>query len=91
MDTTHITNIEIDENTIWSSERLYLRLLDTFPKYIENFEAKWNDWQQAISAQEFSAYPLPYWHLCHPSILSANLSFRQTAHQLGPRSPPLWP
>ncbi|KAK3322746.1 peptidase S8/S53 domain-containing protein [Apodospora peruviana] len=31
--------------------RLYLRLLVTFPKYVKDFEAKWNDWQQAISAQ----------------------------------------
>jgi hypothetical protein len=47
-----MTDVEIEENTIWSTSRLYLRLLETFPKYVEDFQAKWNDWQQAISAQE---------------------------------------
>jgi len=83
MDPVHVTDAEIMENTIWSTNRLYLRLLETFPKYVEDFQAKWNAWQQAISVQEFGNPP--YRHSCHPSIPSANLSFRQTAHQPGPR------
>lgn len=47
-----VTEVEIKENTIWSTNRLYLRLLETFPKYVEDFQAKWNDWQQAISARD---------------------------------------
>ena len=57
MDTVHVTDVEIQENTVWSTNRLYLRLLETFPKYAEDFQAKWNDWQQDISAQEFGPYP----------------------------------
>lgn len=53
METVHMTDDEIKENTIWSTNRLYLRLLETFPKYVEDFQAKWNDWQEVISAQEY--------------------------------------
>jgi len=74
-----VTELEINENIIWSTNRLYLSLLETFPKYVATFQAKWDDWQQAISAEEFV-------FLNHPSIIhpSANLP---TAHQPGPRSP----
>ncbi len=41
------------ERAIWSASRLYLSLLEAFPKYVQDFQAKWNDWQQAISAEEF--------------------------------------
>lgn len=57
MDTVHVTDVEAMENTIWSTNRLYLRLLETFPRYVEDFQDKWNDWQQAISAQEFGPPP----------------------------------
>ncbi|KAH8912170.1 hypothetical protein BR93DRAFT_63608 [Coniochaeta sp. PMI_546] len=56
MDTVHVTDGEIMENAIWSTKRLYLRVLETFPRYVEDFQAKWNDWQQAISAQDPSTW-----------------------------------
>lgn len=49
-----VTDFEINENIIWSTNRLYLGLLETFPKYVANFQAKWNDWQQDISTKEFA-------------------------------------
>lgn len=50
MATQNIDNIEEQERILWSSNRLYLSLLDTFPKYVHEFQAKWTDWQNAISS-----------------------------------------
>ncbi|KAK4662888.1 hypothetical protein QC763_602320 [Podospora pseudopauciseta] len=49
-------NTENRDNTIWSTERLYLRLLETFPEFVHDFQAKWNDWHQAISADDSSTW-----------------------------------
>ncbi|KAK4465020.1 hypothetical protein QBC42DRAFT_262333 [Cladorrhinum samala] len=50
MATQNMDDIEEQERIVWSSSRLYLRLLDTFPKYVHEFQAKWTDWQEAISS-----------------------------------------
>ncbi|KAK4100932.1 hypothetical protein N658DRAFT_497019 [Parathielavia hyrcaniae] len=70
-----VTEYEIEENTRWSTTRLYLGLLETFPKYVRDFEAKWNDWQQAISADD-------------PSTQSSTPSFTALT-ALGPKVIPL--
>ncbi|KAK0721317.1 hypothetical protein B0T21DRAFT_351282 [Apiosordaria backusii] len=56
MDAQDVTDFEEMENTIWSTNRLYLCLLETFPNYVQDFQAKWNDWQQAISAKDSSTW-----------------------------------
>ncbi|KAK4173719.1 hypothetical protein QBC36DRAFT_389517 [Triangularia setosa] len=56
MSAQDMTDLENMENTIWSTNRLYLLLLETFPKYVQNFQAKWNDWQQAISVEDLSTW-----------------------------------
>ncbi|KAK4194236.1 hypothetical protein QBC40DRAFT_291111 [Triangularia verruculosa] len=56
MDAEDVTDLEDMKNTIWSTSRLYLRLLETFPNYVQDFQAKWNDWQQGISAHDPSTW-----------------------------------
>ncbi len=49
----NVTESENQERVIWSTSRLYLSLLEAFPKYVQDFQAKWKEWQQVISAEEF--------------------------------------
>ncbi|KAK0672648.1 hypothetical protein QBC41DRAFT_343535 [Cercophora samala] len=56
MDIYYRQNTEDVENTVWSTSRLYLRLLETFPEYVRDFQAKWKSWQQAISAENPSTW-----------------------------------
>jgi hypothetical protein len=82
MDAQNVTDLETMERIVWSTTRLYLSLLETFPKYVEDFQAKWNDWQQAISADEF---------VPPQSSIYSRSNLLPTAYQLGPRSPPSQP
>ena len=61
----NVTESENQERVVWSTSRLYLSLLEAFPKYVQDFQAKWNDWQQAISAEEFVLLSL---QIIHPSM-----------------------
>ncbi len=78
-----VTELELHENTLWSTTRLYLSLLELFPKYVADFQAKWNAWQQAISTEECV---LPESFL-PPSPTNTKTS----AHPHGPRSRPSRP
>jgi hypothetical protein len=83
------------ETTLWSTTRLYLSLLEKFPIYIQDFEAKWNNWQQAILIEELapSITINTFFHqlinLTHsPSTWSSDPSFR-ALFALGPKIIPL--
>ena len=93
----NVTESENQERVVWSTSRLYLSLLEAFPKYVQDFQAKWNDWQQAISAEEFvrlnhpSIHPSihPSTNLTHsPSTWSSVPSFTALT-ALGPKIIPL--
>ncbi|GAB1311543.1 hypothetical protein MFIFM68171_01753 [Madurella fahalii] len=46
------------EKALHSVQRLYLALLDAFPAYVQDFEAKWQTWQLATaSLSDPSAWP----------------------------------
>ena len=57
MDVQDVTDIEANEKIVWSTTRLYLSLLETFPNYVQDFEAKWKDLQEAISHSAEFATP----------------------------------
>ncbi|KAK4148473.1 hypothetical protein C8A00DRAFT_47670 [Chaetomidium leptoderma] len=42
--------MEAKEKASFSSERLYLHLLGAFPGLVHDFDAKWKNWQAAISS-----------------------------------------
>lgn len=60
MDAEDVPDTEAEQRIVWSTSRLYLSLLETFPKHVQDFQTRWNNWQQDISGQEFdSSVPSP--------------------------------
>jgi hypothetical protein len=54
---------EVSEKTVHSVESLFLKLLEAFPAYTADFEAKWQSWQQAISPSSEFVPPVIICHL----------------------------
>lgn len=43
------SNDEEYEKALFSAQKLYLNLLEYFPKIITDFDTKWQTWQQAVA------------------------------------------
>ena len=57
---------EFDERGLFAAERLFLQLLEAFPTYVAEFEAKWKSWLQVILPASEFAYPaVNYFHFAN--------------------------
>ncbi|KAK3896480.1 hypothetical protein C8A05DRAFT_39984 [Staphylotrichum tortipilum] len=56
MDLGNAIDAEAEERIVWSTTRLYLSVLEAFPKHVQDFQTKWRSWQETISPQDASAW-----------------------------------